>query len=181
LTLRFRFRFLAPLLAALTLAAFFPGPSAAQGGEPRAVVQSFFTLLKAQKYAALYDYLPAEMQQRVTREKLTESLKRLSGFIALERMEVGRVQQKGDFAVIDTTFYGRLLRPFEMNGQKLQEGRVSVQQYLFKENGRWKIATSDSSTRSYFLKRHPEFKQGFQFTQPQFAFKQNGQWKTFAR
>lgn len=181
--MRPRFGSFASLLVALTLVAFSlsHGHSAAQGGEPRAVVQSFFTLLKAQKYSALYDYLPGEMQQRVTREKLTESLKRLGGFIILERMDIGRVQQKGDFAVIDTTFYGRLLRPFEMNGQKLQEGRVSVQQYLFKENGRWKIATSDSSTRAYFLKRHPEFKQGFQFTQPQFAFKQNGQWKTFTR
>lgn len=155
--------------------------SAARGSDPRAVVQSFFTLLKAGNYVALYDYLPAEVQQRVTRESLTESLKRLSGFIALERMDIGRVQQRGDFAVIDTTFYGRLLRPLEMNGQKIQEGRVAVQQYLFKENGMWKLATSDSTTRAYFLKRHPEFKQGFQFTPPQFAFKQNGRWTPSGR
>jgi hypothetical protein len=177
---------LTSLLAALLLACALCGETfaqaaAARAADPRAAVQFFFALLKSGQYAALYDYLPAEMQQRVTREKLTESLKRLSGFIVLERMEVGRVQQRGDFAVIDTTFYGRLLRPLEMNGQKLQEGRVSVQQYLFKEQGRWKVATSDSSTRAHFLKRHPEFKRDFQFTPPQFAFKQNGQWKSFTR
>jgi hypothetical protein len=52
-----------------------------------------------------------------------------------------------------------------------------VQQNLFKENGRWKVATSDSATRSYFLKKHPEFQQGFQFTPPRFFIKQDGQWK----
>lgn len=168
------------LFASLLLGLSF-APAAAPAEDPRAVVQLFFALLKTQKYDALYDYLPSELQQRVSREKITETLKRLGGFIALERMDVGRVQQRGDFAVIDTTFYGRLVRPLEMNGQKIQEGRVAVQQYLFKENGAWKIATSDSATRAYFLKRHPEFKRGFQFTQPQFAFRQNGQWTPIGR
>lgn len=183
--MHFRFSSFLSLLTLIPLLALSftqaPAQTTARSSEPRTVVQSFFSLLKAQKYAALYDYLPSEMQQRVSREKMTESLNRLSGFIALERMDIGRIQQRGDFAVIDTTFYGHLIRPIEMNGKKIQEGRVSVQQYLFKENGTWKIATSDSSTRAYFLKRHPEFKQGFQFTQPQFAFKQNGQWVPFGR
>lgn len=155
----------------------FALPALAQA-DAKGAVNSFFSLLKTQKYAALYDYLPSDMQQRVSREQLTASLKRLSSFITIEKMEIGRVQQKGDFAVVDTTIFGKLVRPMskEQNAQP-QEGKVSVQQYLFKENGHWKVATSDSTTRSYFLKKHPEFKQGFQFTQPRFFIKQDGQWK----
>ena len=151
---------------------------AVQAQDAKGAVNSFFSLLKAQKYAALYDYLPSDMQQRISREQLTNSLKRLNSFITIEKMDIGRVQQKGDFAVVDTTIYGKLLRPISKDqNNKVQEGKVSVQQYLFKENGHWKVATSDSATRNYFLKKHPEFKQGFQFTQPRFFIKQDGQWK----
>lgn len=150
--------------------------------DAKGAVNSFFSLLKGQKYAALYDYLPAEMQQKLSREQLTNSLKRLSSFINIERMDIGRVQQKGDFAVVDTTIYGKLARPIKPGegndgGKQVQEGKVAVQQYLFKESGHWKVATADSAARNLFLKKHPEFKQGFQFTQPRFFIKQNGQWK----
>lgn len=153
--------------------------------DAKGAVNSFFALLKGQKYAALYEYLPAEMQQKMSREQLTNSLKRLSSFISIEKMDIGRVQQKGDFAVVDTTIFGKLARPPKPTTQsgegsadkQVQEGKVAVQQYLFKENGHWKVATADSSARNYFLKKHPEFKQGFQFTPPRFFIKQNGQWK----
>ncbi len=155
-------------------------PSHAQP-DAKGAVHSFFSLLKGQKYAALYEYLPAEMQQKMSREQLTNSLKRLSSFISIEKMDIGRVQQKGDFAVVDTTIFGKLARPMKSGAgsadKQVQEGKVAVQQYLFKENGHWKVATADSSARSYFLKKHPEFKAGFQFTQPRFFIKQNGQWK----
>ena len=155
-------------------------PSYAQP-DAKGAVQSFFSLLKGQKYAALYDYLPAEMQQKMSREQLTNSLKRLSNFISVEKMDIGRVQQKGDFVVVDTTIVGKLARPMKSNegsaDKQVQQGKVTVQQYLFKENGHWKVATADSSARSYFLKQHPEFKAGFQLTQPRFFIKQNGQWK----
>lgn len=162
-------------------------PSHAQA-EAKSAVNSFFALLKGQKYTALYDYLPAEMQQKMSREQLTNSLKRLSSFISIEKMDIARVQQKGDFAVVDTTIFGRLARPMNApaksgegsTDKQVQEGKVAVQQYLFKENGHWKVATADSSARNYFLKKHPEFKQGFQFTQPRFFIKQNGQWKAFS-
>lgn len=158
----------------------FALPSFAQA-DAKGAVSSFFSLLKGQKYAALYDYLPAEMQQKMSRDQLTNSLKRLNSFISIEKMDIGRIQQKGDFAVVDTTIYGKLTRPMRPNegeaNKQPQEGKVAVQQYLFKENGHWKVATADSSARNYFLKKHPEFKQGFQFTQPRFFIKQNGQWK----
>ncbi len=156
-------------------------PSFAQA-DAKGAVNSFFALLKGQKYAALYDYLPAEMQQKMSREQLTNSLKRLSSFISIEKMDIGRVQQKGDFAVVDTTIFGKLARPMKSSegsaDKQVQEGKVAVQQYLFKENGHWKVATADSSARNYFLKKHPEFKAGFQFTQPRFFIKQNGPWKS---
>ncbi len=155
-------------------------PSQAQQ-DAKGAVTSFFSLLKGQKYTALYDYLPAEMQQKMSREQLTNSLKRLSSFISIEKMDIGRVQQKGDFAVVDTTIFGKLARPTKSSegviDKQVQEGKVAVQQYLFKENGHWKVASADGSARSYFLKKHPEFKAGFQFTQPRFFIKQNGQWK----
>lgn len=153
---------------------------AAQGkvaGDPRGAVEAFFNLLKSQQYPALYDYLPSEMQKRATREQVAQGLKRLDGFISIERLEVGRVQQRGDFAVIDTTLYGRLKRPLEMGGQKVEAGKIAVQQYLFKEGGQWKVATADDRTRAHFLKQHPEFSQGFQFARPQFFIKQGRQWK----
>ncbi len=147
-----------------------------QSKDARSAVQSFFSLLKSQKYSELYEFLPSELQKQTTREQLTNSLKRLDAFLSIERMEIGRVQQRGELAVVDTTIFGSLKRAMEINGQQVKEGRVSVQQYLFKENGQWKVVTADNRARDFFLKRNPNFKQQFQLTQPQFAFKQNGKW-----
>jgi len=147
---------------------------------PRAAVQTFFTLLKTQQYQMLYDYLPSQYQQQLTREQLAQSLKRLEAFIEIGKMELGRVQQKGDFAVVDTTIYGRLKQPLKLNGQEISEGRVITQQYLLKENGQWKVATADDRTRGYFLKRNPAFSKDFQLTRSQFAFKQAGKWQAFS-
>lgn len=179
--IRCRLKFFSTLSAALLAAAFCLNAQAqtkAQGktqtNAPRSAVQSFFTLLKSQKYTELYDYLPSQLQQQITREQLSASLKRLDSFLTIERMEIGRVQQRGDFAVVDTTIYGSLKRPMNVNGEEVKEGRTTVQQYLLKENGRWKVTTADNRTRDFFLKRNPEFKQQFHLTQPQFAFKQGG-------
>lgn len=175
----FNLKFICSILIALALLSFSltPSPTSAQGKDPRGAVQSFFSLLKAQKYAELYDALPAELQQQTSREKLAASLKRLDAFITIERMEVGRVQQRGDFAVVDTTIYGSLKKPLNFNGEEVKEGRTSVQQYLLKENSKWKVATADNRSQDFFLKRNPDFKKQFQLTPPQFAFKQQGQWK----
>jgi len=144
--------------------------------EVRGAVQNFFSLLKSQKYSELYDSLPSQLQKQMTREHLTASLTRLGAFLTIERMEIGRVQQRGDFAVVDTTIYGNLKRVINLNGEQVKEGRVTVQQYLLKENGSWKLTTADNRTRDFFLKRNPEFKKQFQLSQPQFAFRQKGRW-----
>lgn len=150
-----------------------------KNADAKVAVQNFFTLLKGQKYTALYDFLPSEIQQKTSREQMTNSLKRLSSFISIQRMDIGRVQQKGNFAVVDTTIVGKLIKPIsKAPGVNPGEGKVSVQQYLFKENGSWKVATSDSVSQKYFLKKYPNFKQGFQLTPPRLFIKQGGQWKS---
>jgi hypothetical protein len=169
------------IVACLLLASLFAGAQTKGRNEVRATAQKFFDLLKSQQYAALYDFLPEEVQNRMTREQLTQSLRRLDGFIVIERMEIGRIQQRGDFAVVDTTLYGRLKRPLEINGQKAEAGKVAVQQYLFKEGAQWKLITADNNSRAHFLKQHPEFNRGFQLTQPQFFIKQNGRWEPLGR
>ena len=146
---------------------------------PKAAVQAFFTLLKAKEYAALYQFLPNQLQQQVSRDQLIKSLSRLDEFIIIDRMAIGRVQEQGDMAVVDTTIYGRLKRPMEIKGQKVDSGRVSVQQLLVKEEGTWRVATADGNTRAAFLKRHPDFNQKFQLSRPEFATKQNGKWAKY--
>jgi hypothetical protein len=174
------------LLAVLVLAglvlsgSYARSQSKSQPKDARAAVETFFSLLKSQKYSSLYEFLPSQLQQQITPAQLALSLKRLDSFLIIDRMEVGRVQQKGDFAVIDTTIYGRLRKPSKVNGEDVTEGRVSVQQFLFKENNSWKVATADSRSREYFLKSHPEFNKQFQFVLPRFEFKQNGRWAPLA-
>jgi hypothetical protein len=159
----------------------FALPLAAQSkpSSPRAAVQTFFSLLKSRKYDALYDFLPAQLQQQTTREQLAQSLKRLDGFLVIEQLEIGRVQERNEFAVVDTTIYGRLKQPMTLNNEEIREGRASVQQFLFREDGKWKLATADNRTQNFFLKRNPEFNKQFQITRPRFEFKQNGQWTAF--
>ena len=152
-----------------------------QSKDARAAVNKFFLLLKSRSYPALYEFLPSDLQRQVTREQLALSLMRLDSFITIERMEVGRVQARGDFAVVDTTIYGKLKKPVTVNGEEVSEGRVSAQQFLFREDGRWKVVTADNRTQSYFLKRNAEFSKQFQLAQPRFEFKQDNKWTAFGK
>lgn len=153
--------------------------SNAGGRTPGAAVKQFFTLLKAQQHDKLYELLPAQLQQQITREQLSASLKRLDEFLIIEKLQVGRVQEHGEFAVVDTTIYGKLKKPMKIGEQEITAGRATAQQYLRKENGQWKIITADERTRAVFLKQHPEFSQQFQLTRAQFAVQQKGQWQSF--
>jgi hypothetical protein len=92
-------------------------------------------------------------------------------------MEIGRTQQLGDFAVIDTNLYGRLKQPLKLEGTEIVEGRVAVQQYMIKEGQEWKVITADERSRALFLEHNPEFSRGFQLSAPQFAYKKDGAWK----
>ncbi|MBI1762218.1 MAG: hypothetical protein HYR56_12365 [Acidobacteria bacterium] len=172
-----RLTFAAPILLLLCVASL--SQNNAGGRTPRAAVQQFFTLLKAQQYDKLYELLPSQMQQETTREQLSASLKRLDEFLIIEKLQLGRVQEHGEFAVVDTTIYGKLKKPLTINEQVLSAGRATAQQYLRKENGQWKIVTADERTRAVFLNQNPAFSQQFQLTRARFEFKQKGQWQSF--
>jgi hypothetical protein len=152
-----------------------------QSKDARSAVNKFFLLLKSRSYPALYEFLPSDLQRQITREQLALSLMRLDSFITIERMEVGRVQQRGDFAVVNTTIYGKLKKPVKVNGQEISEGRVAAQQLLFRESGQWKVVTADNRTQSYFLKRNAEFSKQFQLAQPKFEFKQKDKWAAMGK
>jgi hypothetical protein len=152
-----------------------------QSKDARAAVNKFFLLLKSRSYPALYEFLPSDLQRQITREQLALSLMRLDSFITIERMEVGRVQARGDFAVVNTTIYGKLKKPVKINGEEISEGRVAAQQLLFRESGRWKVVTADNRTQSYFLKRNAEFSKQFQLAQPRFEFRQKDGWAALGR
>jgi hypothetical protein len=152
-----------------------------QSKDARAAVNKFFLLLKSRSYPALYEFLPSDLQRQITREQLAMSLMRLDSFITIERMEVGRVQARGDFAVVNTTIYGKLKKPVKINGEEISEGRVAAQQLLLRESGQWKVVTADNRTQSYFLKRNAEFSKQFQLAQPKFEFKQKDGWTVLGR
>jgi len=163
----------------------FSTPGAAQTNnqskDARAAVNKFFLLLKSRSYPSLYEFLPSDLQRQITPEQFAMSLMRLNSFITIERMEVGRVQQRGDFAVINTTIYGKLKKPVTVNGEQVSEGRVAAQQLLFREGGNWKVVTADNRTQSYFLKRNTEFGKQFQLAQPKFEFKQKDKWEPIVK
>ncbi len=178
-------RLLFLLVAIIAFSASWLIPVAAQNDnqskEARAAVNKFFLLLKSRSYPALYEFLPSDLQKQITREQLALSLMRLDSFITIERMEIGRVQARGDYAVVNTTIYGKLKKPVTVNGDEVSEGRVAAQQFLFRENGQWKVVTADNRTQSYFLKRNAEFGKQFQLLQPRFEFKQKDGWAPLGR
>ncbi|MBX3276907.1 MAG: DUF4126 family protein [Acidobacteria bacterium] len=184
---RFRSRFTATGAAIIiaflihSLIPALPMIAAAQTGgrSPQAAVTAFFDQLKSQRYDALYDFLPSRMQSQLPREELTRSLRRLDSLIKFDRIETGRVQRRGDHAVVDTVLYGTLRRPMKIDGRDASEGRLAVQQLLFREDGRWKVVTADDRTRNLFQQQYPGFDREFQLRPPQFAFKLGGVWKAF--
>jgi hypothetical protein len=177
------------LLSLFVVIAVFSAPGLRSGAaqtenqskDARAAVNKFFLLLKSRSYPALYEFLPSDLQRQITREQLALSLMRLDSFITIERMDVGRVQERGDFAVVNTTIYGKLKKPVKINGDEISEGRVAAQQFLFREGGKWKVVTADSRTQSYFLKRNADFSKQFQLAQPKFEFKQKDGWTAMGK
>ncbi|QQS46149.1 MAG: hypothetical protein IPM66_19875 [Acidobacteriota bacterium] len=174
----YRFSSAGALLLFIILS-FNPVGMARQAGgteSAREAVVRFFNLLKAGQYAELYDYLPNDMQQRMTREELDRSLSRVQSFLLIDRIVVGRTRRIEQTAVVETTIFGRLKRPLTIEGAPVSEGRVIAQQIVAKEGGRWKIVTADNRTRDLYLKEHPELKNKIPLTEPQLSIKQNGKW-----
>ena len=151
-------------------------PAAAHASDQtdvRGTVQNVFDQLKAHNYSALYDLLPGTARNRMSRERFVSALERAQGFYQLDRMEVGAIKVAGNLAVVDTTLYGRVVNPIQA------EGKIVAQQYLLKEDGKWRVATGDQSTVKKFLASNPAFGKGFKIREPRIFVKQNDKWVEF--
>ena len=139
----------------------------------RNAVQRVFDQLKSRHYGALYDVLPNSQRARMSRDRFVTALQRAQEMYALDRMEIGAIRVAGNFAVVDTILYGRIVNPIQA------EGKIVVQQYLVREDGRWRVATGDQSTVRRFLSSNPGFKKGFKLRSPRIYMNQNGKWIEF--
>lgn len=159
------------LLAVLMIAP--PAARASAETEVRDTVHTVFLQLKSRDYTALYESLPSASRSRMSREKFTDALKRAQDMYVLERMTVGPVRVAKDLAVVDTVIYGRVVSPIET------EGKIVVQQYLVREDGKWRVATGNRGAIKRFLATNPSFARKFPLREPRIYVKQNGNWVPF--
>ena len=136
----------------------------------RAAVRHIFDQLKNGQYEALYDALPASARTRISRERLVQGLQRSQNLYQLQRIEIGTVSVSGNLAVVDTTMFAHIAKPFD------GDGKLVVQQYLIREDGKWKVATGDNETINRFLKSNPGFARRFPIKKPRALVNQNGKW-----
>lgn len=139
----------------------------------RSTVQNVFEQLKAHNYTALYDLLPGSARTRMSRERFVSALERAQGFYQLDRMDIGTIKVSGNLAVVDTVLYGRIVNPIQA------EGKIVAQQYLVREDGKWRVATGDQSTVKKFLAGNPGFGKGFRIREPRIYMKQGDKWVEF--
>lgn len=154
----------------------FLAPDVAQAtdeAEVRGTVQRVFQQLKSRDYSSVYDSLPSSTRTRMSRARFTGSLSRAQNMYVLDRMEVGQVRVSTNVAVVDTVLYGRVVIPIQT------EGKIVVQQYLVREEGKWRVATGDNATIKRFLAGNPAFGRKFPIRQPRIYVQQNGKWIEF--
>ena len=162
-------------IAILVLILFSPGAitNASDQSDVRATVQNVFDQLKAHNYDSLYDLLPGSARGRMSRERFVSALQRAQDFYQLDRMDIGATKVMGNLAVVDTVLYGSVVTPIQA------EGKIVVQQYLLREDGKWRVATGDQSSVKKFLTDNPGFSKGFRIRSPRIYVKQNGTWVEF--
>ena len=103
------------LVLLLATTAAFAAPS--DQSEVRAAVQHIFNQLKSGEYEALYDALPASARTRISRERLVQGLQRSQNAFQLQRIEIGTVSLSGNLAVVDTTMFAHIAKPFDGDGK----------------------------------------------------------------
>ncbi len=164
-----------PSIAILVLVIFSTGAitKASDQSDVRATVQNVFDQLKTHNYESLYDLLPNTARTRMSRERFVSALQRAQDFYQLDRMDIGATKVMGNLAVVDTVLYGRVTTPIQA------EGKIVVQQYLLREDGKWRVATGDQATVKKFLAANPGFSKGFRIQQPRVFIKQNDKWIEF--
>jgi len=145
---------------------------AAEEAEVRGTVQRVFQQLKSRDYGALYDSLPAATRTKMSRARFTSGLKRAQDMYLLDRIDVGSIRVSGNIAVVDTVLYGRVVSPIET------EGKIVVQQYLVREEGKWRVATGDRGTIQRFLRVNPAFRK-LPIRLPRIYVRQNNKWIEF--
>jgi hypothetical protein len=129
--------------------------------------------LKAHDYQSLYDLLPGSSRSRMSRDRFVSALERAQDFYQLDRLEIGATRVMGNLAVVDTVLYGRVVNPIQA------EGKIVVQQYLLREDGKWRVATGDQSTVRRFLAANPGFSKSFKISQPRIYIRQDDKWVEF--
>ena len=159
------------LIVALTAVSI--AVQASDQSDVRSTVQNVFEQLKTRNYDALYEVLPGASRKRMSRDRFVNALQRAQDFYQLDRMDIGVVKVMGDLAVVDTVLYGRVVNPVQA------EGKIVVQQYLLREEGKWRVATGDQSSVKKFLADNPGFSKGFRIRPPRIYVKQNGTWVEF--
>lgn len=146
---------------------------ASDQSDVRNTVQNVFDQLKSHNYSALYDLLPGSSRNRMSRDRFVSALERAQGFYQLDRLDIGAIKVMGNLAVVDTVLYGRVVAPIQA------EGKIVVQQYLLREDGKWRVATGDQSTVKKFLAENPAFRKRFKIQQPRIYIKQGDKWAEF--
>jgi len=144
------------------------GPS--DEADVRNAVQHIFNQLKSGQYGSLYDSLPSSSRAKISRERLVQGLQRSQDLYQLQRIEIGPVRVSGNFAVVDTTMFAHISKPFD------KDGKLVVQQYLIREDGAWRVATGDNATINTFLQNNPSFGKKFPIKKPQAFINQDGKW-----
>lgn len=139
----------------------------------RSVVQQVFSQLQKQDYSSVYDSLPSSTRSRMAKSRFISSLQRAQGRYELDRIDIGKIRVSSNLAVVDTELFGRITQPFAT------EGKIVVQQYLVREDGKWRVATGDNGTIQRFLKGNPSFARKFPIRQPRIYMKQGDKWVEF--
>jgi len=157
------------LIASFTVAST-QSAQASDESDVRAAVQQIFDQLKAGQYEALYDTLPSSSRARITRDRFVTALGNTRNLYQLDRIEIGSPRISGNIAVVETTMYAHITKPFD------GDGKLVVQQYLIREDGKWRVATGDNATINRFLKSNPAFARKFPIQRPRAFIHQNGKW-----
>lgn len=139
----------------------------------RQTVQGVFEQLKSRDFAGVYDALPGSTRNRMSRDRFVNALQRSQDFYQLDRIEIGATKVAGNLAVVDTVLFGRVVAPIQA------EGKIVAQQYLVREEGKWRVATGDQATVKRFLAQNPGFGKNFKIRQPRVYVKQNNKWVEF--
>src|ERR1041384_2069869 len=140
-----RIRNIAAAVLAVAVFSSYILVKASDQSDVRAIVQSVFEQLKSRNYDALYEFLPGASRSRMSRDRFVNALLRAQDFYQLDRMDIGTVKVLGNLAVVDTVLYGRVVNPIQA------EGKIVVQQYLLREDGKWRGCPGEQTQNKKYL------------------------------